>query len=68
MRRPILIALLAAGALTGFAAGFHHLRGGSFHGHAGHVEDRIAEACLRAAERAKGAGAAERADAPAPSE
>lgn len=64
MARKVLIVLLSLGAIAGFAGGFaqmHHFRHhgpghgpwGSGHGF-GHAdyEDRIADVCARAAERA----------------
>ena len=59
MRRGILIVLLAAGAVFGFTLGFgrmyawHHYGYGGPGFHGGHhaLEDRAADACVRAAER-----------------
>jgi len=59
MARGILIVFLSVGAVLGFAAGFGRLcgyPGYGFHrgwGPGGHMalEDRAAEACVRAAER-----------------
>ncbi len=73
--RRFLIALLALGAIVGFGAGFarlwhcnHHGRGYGWYG-GGHdqFENRVADVCVRAAERTlrERAGAAEPAK-PAP--
>jgi hypothetical protein len=74
MGRGILIALLALGTVLGFGMGFAHHR----HHHWGHgygrpgygphaLEDRAAEACLRAAERlGRERGANDTPQAPAP--
>ena len=64
MRRTIWIVLLAAGTVLGFGAGFAHLCGYGPHGHFGpgfygerwghgpeRLEERAADACVRAAER-----------------
>lgn len=57
MKRKALIALLALGALGGFAAGFGHLRCGGHHGWARraqferHVADLCTDAALRAQKR-----------------
>jgi hypothetical protein len=58
MRRGILIVLLATGAVFGFTLGFgrlyawhHHGWGPGWHGHHGRLEERAADACVRAAER-----------------
>jgi len=63
MRRTIWIVLLGAGTVLGFGAGFAHLagygpcrhlgygpHGYGFRGHEG-IEERAADACVRAAER-----------------
>ena len=68
MRRGIVIVLLAAGAALGFTLGFgrlyawhHYGYGSGWHGrHA--LEDRAADACVRAAERVL----ADRRPSPAP--
>jgi hypothetical protein len=79
MGRGILIALLAAGAVLGFSFAFarhcawhggygHHAWGGHGRGHLA-LEDRAADACVRAAERVmkeRGTAAAP-APVPAPS-
>jgi len=69
MRRGWLLVLLALGSVAGFAAGFRSWRyhqefgwGPGWAQHEGHL-DAVAEACVRAAERVHGAGAA----TPAPS-
>jgi hypothetical protein len=58
MRRGILITLLAAGAAFGFALGFgriyawhHYGHGPGFRGGRHAIEERAADACVRAAER-----------------
>lgn len=63
MRRAIWIVLLGAGTVLGFGTGFAHLAGYGPCGHFGHgphgygfrghegVEERAADACVRAAER-----------------
>ena len=59
MRRRFWIVLLSIGTVGGFAAGFarlhhyrHHGDGCSWHGeHHQQFEDRVADVCLRAAER-----------------
>jgi hypothetical protein len=61
MRRTFWIVLLALGAVLGFGAGFAHLCGYGHFGHGyygrhfgdgpGRLEDRAADACVRAAER-----------------
>jgi hypothetical protein len=56
MKRGILIGLLAAGTVLGFGAGFSrlywHRHGDGHHRWGRHaIEDRAAEACVRAAER-----------------
>lgn len=80
MKRGILIFLLAAGTVLGFSFAFarhcgfhhghgHHAWGGHFRGHHGPMalEDRAADACVRAAERVmKERGPAAPAPAPAP--
>lgn len=76
MRRGIAIVLLAAGTVLGFGWGFARLsghcgygwHGAGFHGHGAWddrgraLEDRAADACVRAAERVLN----ERKGAPAP--
>lgn len=64
MRRSFWIVLLALGTVLGFGAGFAHLYGCRHFGHGpygyyghhfgdgpGRLEDRAADACVRAAER-----------------
>jgi hypothetical protein len=63
MRRPFLLVLLGLGALSGFAAGFSSLRHGGLGfgqrwGAHPFATDALAEACLRAAERAQPPSAA----------
>ncbi|HEY3495205.1 MAG TPA: hypothetical protein VGK73_10985 [Polyangiaceae bacterium] len=74
MRRGILIVLLAAGAAFGFTLGFgrlyawHHYGHGwghGFHGRSG-LEERAADACVRAAERVLSERGKAAAPAPAP--
>jgi hypothetical protein len=77
MRRGFLIALLAAGTVLGFSFAFarhcawhggygRHAWGGHGHGHLA-LEDRAADACVRAAERVmKERGPAVPAPAPVP--
>ena len=59
--RKLLIALLAVGAVSGFAHGFAHL-GACHHGRRAAFEDHVADVCLRAAQRLDGERAAEGAD------
>ncbi len=76
MGRGILIALLALGTVLGFGMGFAHHRhhhwghGYGRHGYGPHaLEDRAAEACLRAAgrmERERAGSDAPRPPAPPP--
>jgi hypothetical protein len=58
MRRGILIALLATGTAFGFTLGFgrmyawhHYGHGAGFRGGPRALEERAADACVRAAER-----------------
>ena len=58
MRRGILIALLATGTAFGFTLGFgrmyawhHYGHGAGFRGGPHALEERAADACVRAAER-----------------
>jgi hypothetical protein len=56
MRRRVLIFVLAAGAIAGFASG---LFGCHYHrlGERQAFEDHVADVCTRAAERSRGAAA-----------
>lgn len=53
MKHPLLSLFLALGVLAGLCAGFSHPR--HFHGHSAYgqkrFEDRIADICVRAADR-----------------
>ncbi|MCC6214929.1 MAG: hypothetical protein IT376_08680 [Polyangiaceae bacterium] len=63
-KRKLLIGGLALGALAGFGAGFARLGACAHERHAHRraaFEDRVADVCVRAAERARGDGAGERA-------
>ena len=57
MRRTLLIVLLSLGTVGGFAAGFARLHYYRHHGYGWHgpgrerFEDRVADVCVRAAER-----------------
>lgn len=70
MRRKVLLVVLALGSLAGFAAGAQairaHREGGWAYGYHGYPArwDRVAEACVRAAERVRAEGAAPSAPVP----
>ena len=62
MRRRLILVLLALGTVSGFAFGVrslrHHQEHGWHHGWGSHQSrmDRVAEACVRAAERVRQPG------------